>query len=391
MLNVLAIYPAFDPAINEMAMVWQHLCQQGQVRCTVVAGAVDTLKGRASAVRVENLPNLEIHRLPVAPASADGRAAIAATARELRPDVIFCAVSHNMSAALEAQKATSAPIVLHTEYFLDDTMGLRRRAYVGLEWLRPWVHRRFREKLLSQCDRILCSNPVEFTRTLPDPLTARLQYLPWPHPRHTDGSERVEPEPGFSAYVGSISRAKGAGVLQQYFSALLAAMPDFRLSIVGPPTDRAGVAAVEALRAAGGSRVDIRTHCPRAEALQLIGRSRFVLSPANRLGWGLLGDAWSSGTPVIAVGEHYDIRPGVNCLVAENAASFVDQVARLQRDASLVKTLVDAGHVTASRHSIEAVSRSLRHGLELTTSYGFGNQPGLHPGNFNCTQEPDRS
>ena len=200
MLNVLAIYPAFDPVINEMAMVWRQLCQDGQVRCTVVAGAVDKLKGQASASLVESLPNLDIHRVPATPASKEGRALVAEIARKLKPDVIFCAVSSNMPAALEAQKAAFAPIVLHTEYFLDDTMGLPRRAYLGLQWLRPWVHRRFRERLQRQRQLILCSNPVEFEGKLPESLAAKFQYLPWPHPHHAGGSAPQTPR------IGSIGR-----------------------------------------------------------------------------------------------------------------------------------------------------------------------------------------
>lgn len=376
MLNILAIYPAFDPVINEMAMVWQHLCQEGRVNCTVVAGAVDKLKGQTSSMRVESLPNLDIHRIPAAPASAEGRVLIAALARKLKPDVIFCAVSHNMPAALAAQRAASAPIVLHTEYFLDGTMGLRRRAYLGLQWLRPLVHRRFRKQLQRQSQLILCSNPVEFEGKLPASLTAKFQFLPWPHPSHGDDPGQDRHEPNFSAYIGSIGRRKGAAILQQYFSTLLDAMPDFRLSIVGPPSDKDGEAAIEALLAAGGSRVDVRRHCPRAEALELIGRSSFVLSPANRLGWGLLGDAWSTGTPVIAVGSHYDIRAGENCLIAEDGASFVDQVKRLQQDENLRNSLVKAGHETASRHSLAAVANALMHGLVLASTCPTGNQSG---------------
>jgi glycosyltransferase involved in cell wall biosynthesis len=144
---------------------------------------------------------------------------------------------------------------------------------------------------------------------------------------------------------------------------------DFRLSLVGPPTDKAGMEAIEVLRAAGGNRVDIRNNCPRTEALDLIGRSQFVLSPANRLGWGLLGDAWSSGTPVIAVGSHYDIKAGENCLIAEDSATFVDQVIRLQQDERLRKALVAAGSDTAARHSIENVSAALLQGLELAAQH----------------------
>lgn len=377
MLNVLAIYPAFDPAINEMAMVWRNLCQEGRVRCSVIAGSVDTLKGQASTQLVENLTNLDIYRIPAAPTSTEGRLLVADIARKIRPDVIFCAVPHNMPAAIAAQAAVSAPIVLHTEYFLDDTMSLRRRAYLGLEWLRPWVHDQFRQKLQSRCQRILCSNPVEFDGTLPATLAAKFQYLPWPHPHHAEEPGVDRHESNFSAFIGSVSRAKGAVVLQRYFSALLDVNPDFRLSIVGPPTDQAGTVAIKALQAKGGGRVNVRPHCPRAEALDLIGRSAFVLSPANRLGWGLLGDAWSSGTPVITVGRHYDIRADENCLLAADSKRFVENVMWLQQDENLRRKLVDAGYETASRHSIEAVSAALMQGLEWVSPQGHRDQPAL--------------
>jgi glycosyltransferase involved in cell wall biosynthesis len=372
-LNVLAIYPAFDPAINEMAMAWQRLCQQDKILCTVVAGAVDRLKGQASTMFVENTHNLEIHRVPAAPTSSVGLALATKIARKIKPDVIFCAVAQNMPAAIEAQKAAYAPIVLHTEYFLDDTMGLRRGAYLGLEWLRPRLHRQYRERLQSQSERILCSNPVEFVGEFPESLAEKFKYLPWPHPPIVDEPGKDNHQSHFAAYIGSVGRAKGSGVLQRYFSALLDAMPDFRLCIVGPAIDKAGAAAIEALRTTGGSRVEIRSQCPRAEALELIRRSQFVLSPANRLGWGLLGDAWSTGTPVIAVGSHYDVRAGENCLIAEDSAAFLDQVIRLQRDDHLRKTLVNGGYDTASRHSMEAVTNALMQGIEIAFPRNLSN------------------
>lgn len=60
---IIAIYPAFDCSINEMAMVWKKLCANGAVRCFVVTGNNDVLKKFNSTLFYENSDGLEIHRL----------------------------------------------------------------------------------------------------------------------------------------------------------------------------------------------------------------------------------------------------------------------------------------------------------------------------------------
>ena len=64
-VKVVAIYPAFAPEINEMAVTWQRLTAAGLVECRVLAGENDILRATRSPVGVQRLPNLEIQRLGV--------------------------------------------------------------------------------------------------------------------------------------------------------------------------------------------------------------------------------------------------------------------------------------------------------------------------------------
>ena len=72
-MKIVAIYPAFAPGNNEMALAWQRLTDAGLVQCRVIAGGDDRLKAVRSALGVERLPNLEIRRVPglLAPGRVD--------------------------------------------------------------------------------------------------------------------------------------------------------------------------------------------------------------------------------------------------------------------------------------------------------------------------------
>src|SRR5262245_23977962 len=94
MIRVLAIYPAFDPGLHEMAMVWAQLAAGGAVHCTVLCGAKDTLKGVSASSLEEDRPGLKIHRLPLS-----NVAALAALGASIDHDLIFCAVAANLQAA----------------------------------------------------------------------------------------------------------------------------------------------------------------------------------------------------------------------------------------------------------------------------------------------------
>jgi glycosyltransferase involved in cell wall biosynthesis len=126
--------------------------------------------------------------------------------------------------------------------------------------------------------------------------------------------------------------------------------PDFRLKIIGPTFDSEAKQAINSLKKLGNARVEIRESCTRSEALELIGQSFFIFSPVNLWGWGLIGDAWSVGTPVISIGEHYDLKGGVNCYIAPKPDDFIAAIQHLKNNRVLWQKLSTQGLKTAQAH-----------------------------------------
>jgi glycosyltransferase involved in cell wall biosynthesis len=356
--RVLAIYPAFATEINEMAMVWRHLCGNVPMQCTVVTSMQDKLKAFAANLSEEHLHNLDIYRFSGPLSTAANRQRVLEVARQAAPQIIFCAVAHNMPLARYLQRYLQVPIVLHTEYFLDATMSLRSLWYLRIQQLKPFAQKLFRARLLNQADIILCSNPREFAPYF-DSGIDKLRYMPWPHPKlDADSSDdrATRQVPRHIVYIGSFSKEKGADRLRLFLKALLEHTGNYRVTIVGPPIDSTGNDCIKAICAAGRERVEYLPRISRAEALALIRNCLAVISPGSSLGWGLIGDTWNCGTPVIAAAEHYDLHDGVDCLIADNAVDFVDAVDLLYHNADLRKRLVAGGHRTVcERHAVDFV------------------------------------
>lgn len=355
LLRVIAIYPAFDVEINEMAMVWRVLCDSKPVHCIVLTAQRDCLKGYMSSATYEQHKNLEIYRYPSPLYISRDLPRIAA---KYKPDIVFCAVSSNMPLAMSLRKITGGPIMLHTEYFLDNANLLRRRHYLGLRLLRPLIYEFYRRFLSKHTVRILCSNPREFHPSRQHHFPA-LRYFPWPH-HQVDSSSFAQRDKNYCVYIGSVSRAKAATKLLLYFGYLLRQKLEIKLSVVGPAVDKTGNKVLQSIKEIGGNRVDLRMHCSRPEAVELLKKSLFVLSPGDRLGWGLIGDAWATGTPVLSVQEHYDLIAGENCMIVRRPSEFLDFVNQLQSDESLWNRLSMGGQETVkSRHGIEYTAEIL--------------------------------
>jgi len=364
-VKVVAIYPAFAPGNNEMALAWQRLTDAGLVQCRVIAGGDDRLKAARSALGVEGLPNLEICRVPgvLAPGRVDDDTI--AWAAELKPDLVFSALYTNLRHARRVARLARAPILLHVETWLE-TEVLQRRLYLGIEPLRPLVAAAIRAWARRQAATLAYSNPSEIAALDRKP---GFHYLPWPQPLWSSAPVTAREARALDtvAHVGFLTRWKGAARLGEYGERLLADDPQSKLVIVGPAGDRTARRALERLAPwkADGRFVHVE-RMPRNEAVELIGRSLAVLFPHHAGGWGLIGDAWARGTPVIGVASHYDLEPGSNALLAASPAEFVDAVRRLRSDALLWRELSGAGVRTAEeKHGLDLVSRRL---LEILRS-----------------------
>jgi glycosyltransferase involved in cell wall biosynthesis len=367
-VKIVAIYPAFAPGNNEMALAWQRLTDAGLVQCRVIAGGDDRLKAARSALGVERLPNLEICRVPglLAPGRVDDDTI--AWAAELEPDLVFSALYTNLRHARRVARLARAPILLHVETWLE-TAVLQRRLYLGIEPLRPLVATAIRAWARRQAAALAYSNPREMAALEGTP---SCYYLPWPQPRWSSAPVMAREERALDtvAHVGFLTRWKGAARLGEYGARLLAGDPQSKLVVVGPAGDEAARRALATLapwRAQG--RFIHAERVPRNEAVALIGRSLAVISPHHAGGWGLIGDAWARGTPVIGVADHYDLEPGGNALVARSPTEFVAVVQRLRRDTSLWDKLSSAGARTAEeKHGLDLVSARLLEILRSTLS-----------------------
>lgn len=369
-MKVLALYPAFAPGVNEWAMVWKSLTDAGRVECAVLTGGSDVLKGVHGQSRSESHPGLEIRRIEglLYPGHGDVSDADIEWAAAQKPDVIYCSIQPNLQVARRIAAATKVPIQLHCEYWLDDII-VPRRFYLGVPALRPLVGSTLRGYYRRGVTAIAVSNPKEPTDPNGRP---SVHYLPWPHPTLPEMADPVPFERrsvDTVVYIGSISRWKGAEQLGVYFETLLRALPRQRVKIVGPLGDDTARAAIERLRPwQAEGRFEYEERIPRPEAIRLIGSSLAVLAPHYRMGWGLIGDAWGSGTPVIAVDEHYDIEQDVNAVVAPTPRAFVAQVQRLAGDPALWQRIAQGGRRTHREgHDVDVVAEKLLRFVEMAS------------------------
>jgi glycosyltransferase involved in cell wall biosynthesis len=237
---------------------------------------------------------------------------------------------------------------------------MRRRQYLGIQVLRPIVAGALRVWYRRQVKAVAFSNPREI-----DDLqaSAGMHYLAWPHPRWSASpiQNREARTLDTVVHVGALNRWKGTKRLGEYCERLLRHDPESKLVIVGPVGDKVARRAIAGLQSwSAEGRFRHVERLPRTEAMELIGRSLAVISPHHRGGWGLIGDAWERGTPVIGVDSHYDIREGSNALLASSASDFVSAVRQLRGDAHLWQALSSEGqHTAESKHGVDVVARQL--------------------------------
>lgn len=368
-LRIAAVYPAFDPVANELAQVWAALARDGHVECRVIAGARDTLKGHAAQLQA-SLPGLEIRRIEGALHSRHHGPELIGDdllrwAAEFEPDVIVSSCDFLANFGRRIRDIHAGPHLLHVEQWFSPH-ALARREYLGVKPLRPLANRLKHRRFDAFVDHYMIANPAEreAMRRAPDP--SRYSYVAWPHPPLAGTGEPL-PLAGRKAdrlvYVGSMSHWKGAANLGRYIDAFLAASPDARVTLVGPPGDRVAARALARL-ARWGARCEHITSLPRPEALRLIGDSLAVFCPSDAMGWGLVGDAFNMGTPVIGVGEFYELRDGINGLVAATPADLARCFETLQTNAALWHRLAEAGRrCVLEEHSPQAVGQGLLHAL----------------------------
>lgn len=358
LIRVLAIYPGFDPAINEMAMAWEKCASAGDVEFLAFAPTYDQLKNTAS--RSSNLKRgrFSINWIEGSfPLRLDKSVFDAAI--EFNPDIVVAGTARNLKAARKIATRVNAKLVLHQEFFQTDDLFVNRRKYLGLRFMLPSVARYLRSNILKQVDRVWVSDPVEAKNSKGK--SSKLRYLPWPHP---------DPEPegiiaaadrdrNKTVYIGSISLAKSADVLAEYLCELLRQFPEKNLELVGPIIDATGKAALDRISDCAGKRLAYRPGASRNESMKMLSGVPFVFVPGTSLSWGLIGDAWRRGTLVIVQAEHYDLVKDENCIVVRTAAEFIEVVKKLEGNPQFGARILESAAKTGWAHSPATVAKVL--------------------------------
>lgn len=358
LIRVLAIYPGFDPAINEMAMAWEKCVSSGDLEFLAFAPTYDQLKNTATQNSNLKRGRFSINWIKGSfPLRLDKSAIDAAI--EFNPDIVVSGTAPNLKAARKIATRVNAKLVLHQEFFQTDDLFVNRRKYLGLRFMLPSVARYLRSNILQQVDRVWISDPVEAKNN--EDKSGKLRYLPWPHP---------DPEPeGVTAaadrdlnkivYIGSISKAKSADVLAEYLCELLQRFPEKNLELVGPVIDATGKAALQKISDCAGERLAYRPSASRSESMKMLSGAPFVFIPGTSLSWGLIGDAWRRGTLVLVQAEHYDLVKDENCMVVRTADEFIETVKKLEGNPAFSTRILEAAEKTGRAHSPEAVSKVL--------------------------------
>jgi glycosyltransferase involved in cell wall biosynthesis len=360
-MRILAFYPALNPAVNDIAAVLQDLVRRGH-QVLVVTARRNTSKSTRDRTTQENVGGLMILRpfrsfpaMVLRPAAGllQVRVAIAA----FQPEVVLCSHEWNVRAglALPALIGRPLPLVVVAEY----GGRLAAHGYDGLlaNLLLPLLGlprgRRFWPWLGRHSAAIITCYPGD------GPHLAALStggppvvHVPWCHEPPPGVATALERDHGLVVYIGAFSRRKGTHCLGDLLPALLARTPTERAILVG--AGRTGV--VRRLVRRWGDRIVHRPGLPRREALALLSRAAYGLSPTRCGGWGLIGDCWAMRTPVVTLASDYGLIDGVDALVGGDVEGVVARVQALYADPSLGQRLGEAGHRRyCGRHSSTVV------------------------------------
>jgi glycosyltransferase involved in cell wall biosynthesis len=377
-VRILAFYPALNPAVNDIAAVLGTLVRRGHQVLVVTARRNRSKSTHDRAVReqVDGLTILRPYRsfpaMVLRP--MPGPAQVVEEISAFGPEIALC--SHEGSVrtglALRALTGRALPLVVVTE----DGGRLAARGYEGLvaNIVLPLVGmprgRAFWPWLGRQSAMIVTCHPADRARLAVLSVGGPpVVHIPWCNALPPDLGPLPAREPDLAVYIGAFSRRKGTDRLGELVPALLTQTPTRRVVLVG--TGRTRV--VRWLTREYGDRINYRPGLPRRDALALLARAAYGICPTVHGGWGLIGDCWAVGTPLVALASDYQLNDGVDALVGGDVEGVVERVRGLCGDAALAHALAAAGHRRYQRHHstaavgrrYEAVLEAALHGSEV--------------------------
>ena len=335
-MNVLLIYPYFDIEISEMAKAWLYLVDKtSNINLFVVSGTKSKLKACK-----KNMQD-EYERVKIIRQDKITKELLI-NIIDFNPNVIFCAVSKNLNKVKDIKKRLSCPVILHNEFFFfyEGSKPLVKIPLIRniLCLFRSLLYKYQIDKY-KYVDRVLISDSKSY---IYKKQIQKFSYLPWPFfsaSSYGEITRSIRRNNNTISYIGSLLVKKHALQLLDYFK-YLAENSSIEINIIGQVFEKSVKKKLFELLKSNPHQIIYKKKVNKESASRIINESLCVLAPGKQLGWGLINEAWSMGTPVVCCYEHYTLKNNYNCLKVNNKTEFINTVNTLIINDDLYRRLV---------------------------------------------------
>jgi glycosyltransferase involved in cell wall biosynthesis len=322
-MRVLAIYPGMDKRFNDNAYALIQLSQMG-VELAVVTSRHSALKTAQLSTEYEDMEGVSIYRIyrnfeeqtawPIKKYNL-----VKEITTRFKPDLIFCSQQLNMPIAKKLKEDFGLPIVLLVEFAWDPLLLLgRRRRYLGIRSFAPMIAKLDWRWLCNSSDAIITCNPLDRHHlTELASWGTPVSFVGWCNqvPEGVQGYAYIR-EPFRGIYAGSLQKRsyKNSEELLDMLPLILERTPTTEFVIVGNGEISEEL---EKLERQWHGKLRYHKELSRKEIWELLASSYYAFTPVISGGWGFIGDAWSSRTPLIVTHNGYEFTDGKDAILGD--------------------------------------------------------------------------
>lgn len=348
-MKVLAIYPALNPKVNDIAHALAYLARQGfSVR--VITAKSNKSKSSVDSVECEDFDGVRIHRpydsffpeMILWPRNKTPQ--IESVLREFIPDVILCSQEFSVNLGLIIKKILGdKPKMVVISEFAGE---LADRGYQGLvaNLIFPLAGmprgRRFWGWLKRQTDAVITCYPFDQHRLGDLGSDGKpVYYAPWCNELPPDIQSADERDKELAVYIGTFSQWKNTDEFEKLVPEIINRTSTKKFIFVGKGRTRV----LETLRRKYGQSIGHIPGLPRKEALEILSKAYYGITPVKRGGWGFYGDCWGLKTPVVSLYNDYDLHHLGDAIVGYSVDGVIEGINQLQNNPILYKAIQAKG------------------------------------------------
>ncbi|MEO0095246.1 MAG: glycosyltransferase [candidate division WOR-3 bacterium] len=186
-------------------------------------------------------------------------------------------------------------------------------------------------------------------------------FVPWPtYVPHRYNERKCEHR---AIYIGALDSHKNIKEFEKILPEIFAKTPIKEFIFVGTGRD---LHLIMELKKKYPDRIILINFLPREECLRLIASSFVAISPAIIGGWGFIGDAWATGTPIIVTHNHYNFKNKMDAIVT-SPDNIADSINELYQNPQLYESIINAGyHRFRTHHDAQLIGAKYYEICKLT-------------------------